>query len=79
MPFMTGFERSARKRELQNNMGLCLKLKFGEEGLRLLPEVLAIEDYEVLRSVFEAIETAARPDDLRRIWTRRRPKTGRRT
>ena len=46
-----------------------LRLKFGEPGLRLMPEIRAITDNERLQAIMQAIETAASPDDLRRIWT----------
>jgi hypothetical protein len=59
---------------------VSLEIKFGEEGLKLMPELRALEDHELLEAVLKAIRTAASPEDLRRIWARgRRPKKGRRT
>jgi hypothetical protein len=49
---------------------LGLKLKFGAEGLRLLPEVEQITDVEVLRAISQAIESATTPDDLRQVWSK---------
>ena len=50
-------------------------MKFGAEGLALMPELREIRDHELLGRVLHRIETAASPDDLRRVWTRkRRPK-----
>ena len=50
----------------------CLKLKFGAEGLELMPELREIQDHELLGKILDAIETAASPDELRRVWTRKR-------
>ncbi|NBD36823.1 MAG: hypothetical protein GVY30_12615 [Chloroflexi bacterium] len=47
---------------------LGLKLRFGDEGLRLLPEIYKIEDVDVLRTVHEALETVNTPADLRRFY-----------
>ena len=80
MPYMTSFERRARTEELLTGIEVGLKLRFGEEGLRLMPELRELYDHEVLRSVLHAIETAATPDELRRVWApKRRPKRGQRT
>lgn len=37
---------------------LGLKLKFGDEGLKLLPEINKIKDVELLQTIHDAIETA---------------------
>jgi hypothetical protein len=79
MPYITSIERSAMRKGMLHAIGLTLQRKFGEPGLQLLPELSEIRDYDLLLSVFEAIDTAASPDDLRRVWTRKRPKKGRRT
>jgi hypothetical protein len=68
MPFMTSFEWFARHDSLLEGIAVALKLKFGAEGPRLLPEIRDIEDVDVLRTVLQSIETAATPDDLRRVW-----------
>jgi len=48
--------------------------------LRLLPELRALQDRELLEEVLIAIETAASPDELRRIWApKRRSRKKRRT
>ena len=53
-------------------------MKFGAEGLELMPELREIQDHALLGKVLDRIETAASPDDLRRVWTRkRRPKAAR--
>jgi len=47
---------------------VALELRFGVDGLRLLPEIARIEDSNVLRAVLRSIKAAATPDDIRRIY-----------
>jgi len=46
-----------------------LKLKFGTDGLALLPDIRQIDDVQVLRTINRAIEEAASPEALRQIWS----------
>ncbi len=68
MPFMTTPERIEFRLGLSQGIEGMLKMKFGEPGLRLMPEIRKILEIEKLQAVIQAIETAASPDDLRRIW-----------
>jgi hypothetical protein len=70
---MTTPERLARTQELQAGIELGLELKFGAEGLQLMPEINQLTDVELLRAVRQAIMTAASPNELRRIWAPERP------
>ena len=80
MPYMTSFERLARTEELRAGIELGLELKFGTDGLKLMPEINEITEVEELRSIREAIKTASSPDAVRRVWApKRKPKKGRRT
>jgi hypothetical protein len=69
MPYITPTERLLMKKGLLKGIELGLKLKFGAEGLELLPEIRALSDLQVLDDVFEAIETATTPDQVRQIWS----------
>lgn len=80
MPFVSIAERVAREESLLEGIEVALKLKFADEGLLLMAELRELRDHEMLRSILRAIETAATPDELRRVWTRRRrPRKGRGT
>ena len=80
MPFITTPERLARRESYLAGIEVSLEIKFGAEGLALMPEIREIMDHEVLRDVLEAIRTADSPDDLRRVWSpKRQPKKRRRT
>lgn len=45
-----------------------LDLRFGVEGLRLLPEIATIASLPLLRAVQERLKTAQTPEELRRIY-----------
>ncbi len=75
MPYITTPERIGREEGRQQGLregllkavALGLKLKFGDEGLRLLPEIRTIDDVPKLESLLDAIEPALTVDDLRRV------------
>jgi hypothetical protein len=70
MPYVTSIERRARKESLLEGIEVSLEVKFGAEGLGLLPEIREIQDPYVLRTILQAIKTAASPEELRQVWTR---------
>jgi hypothetical protein len=75
MPYMSTLDRIAMKQGLLRGIEMCLKVKFGAEGMELMPELRQIRETALLEKVLDRIETAANPDDVRRVWTRkRRPK-----
>jgi hypothetical protein len=49
-----------------------LRMTFGAEGLELMPELRQIRDHELLRKALNRVDTAAGPNDLRRVRTRKR-------
>jgi hypothetical protein len=53
---------------LIDGISLGLELKFGVKGLRLLPEILKIQDVDVLRAIHEGLKTAKNLNQLRRIY-----------
>jgi hypothetical protein len=79
MPFIDTIDRIAMEQYLLQGLEVSLPLKFGVGGLELMPELREIHDHELLSAVLAAVPDAANPDDLRRLWTRKRrtKKTGR--
>ena len=68
MPYVTSIERSARREGLRKGIRSLLKVRFGEAGLNLMPEIEGIHDGELLEAILDALETANSPDDVRRLW-----------
>jgi predicted transposase YdaD len=76
MKYVTSIERNARKEgkeegkkeTLLKGISLGLRLKFGDKGRDLLPEIEVIEDVNILDAILEAIETTATVDELRQIY-----------
>jgi hypothetical protein len=52
-------------------MGIAslLKVRFGDEGLGLMPEIHEINEEDKLRAILKALETAANPDEVHRLWS----------
>jgi hypothetical protein len=78
MPFINIFERVGMEKGLLEGIEACLQMKFGDEGLKLMPELRELHDHVLLGKILHSIPEAASPDDLRRAWTRNRrsKKTG---
>jgi hypothetical protein len=72
MPFIDFVERRGLEKGLLQGIEVSLDVKFGAEGLELMPELRQIRDHVLLGKILARIKTAASPDDLRRVWTRKR-------
>ena len=82
MPYVTSVERIGMRKGMEQGIQqgqrqgllagirLGLKLRFGAEGVALLPELYHIEDVALLQAVQEALETVKTPDELRRLYQR---------
>jgi hypothetical protein len=68
MPYVTSIERLARCDGLRDGIEVLLKVRYGDEGLKLMPEIREILEEEKLREVLKARETAASPGAVRRLW-----------
>ncbi len=68
MPFITSFERWGIRKGPHKGIEACLKIKFRDEGLKLMPEIREIRDHELLEKILQAIDSATSPQDLRPIW-----------
>ncbi len=73
MKYVTSFERNVRREQLLKSIPVCLRLKFGSVGQSLLSEIENIEDWRVLETILEAIETTNTVSELRQIY---QPTTG---
>jgi hypothetical protein len=80
MPFITTPERIGMEKGLLEGIEVSLDVKFGAEGLALLPEIRELHGHEVLRAILQTIRKASRLDEVRRVLTRkRRSQKGRQT
>jgi predicted transposase/invertase (TIGR01784 family) len=80
MRYVTSIERDARKEgkeegkkegqkeALIKGISLGLRLKFGDSGQDLLPEIEAILDVDTLEAILEAIGTTATVNELRQTY-----------
>lgn len=84
MPYITSIERMGieqgraegldlglirgRREELLSAIELMLKIKFGEAGSALLPEISRIKEYTLLRQIRDGIWTVATVEELRRSY-----------
>jgi hypothetical protein len=73
MPFITTPERVGHRRGLRRGIESLLRVRFGEEGLKLMPEIQEVHEEEKLEAILKALETAASPDEVRRVWSPEAP------
>jgi hypothetical protein len=68
MPFVTSIERIGICKGLCRGIETALRIRFGDEGLRLMPEIQEIYEQEKLEAILTALETASSLDEVRRLW-----------
>ncbi|MFQ4143452.1 hypothetical protein [Chlorogloeopsis sp. ULAP02] len=68
MPYVTSVERIGIKKGLLEGIAIGLELKFGSEGLTILPEISQIQDVDILRAILTSIKTVNTLEELRRIY-----------
>jgi hypothetical protein len=68
MPFISTPERVAVWRGLHKGIESLLRVRFGSEGLKLMPEISQVLGEEKLTTILHALETATTPDEVRRLW-----------
>ena len=69
MPYITSIERVDYRRGLRKGIEAMLRARFGDDGLKLMPEITTVYDEAQLERILNVLETAAGPDDVRRIWS----------
>lgn len=76
MPYITSVQRIGRQEGrlegrldgLLKGIELGLKLKFGSQGLAVLPEISQIQDTNLLETILSGIETSTTIDELRSLY-----------
>ena len=56
------------KKGLLSGIAMGLELRFGDEGLQLLPEIQALDEIEILEVILAAIKTASSLEELRGVY-----------
>ena len=70
MPYVMSNERYEICKALYLGIETALRIRFGEEGLQqIMPEIRNLHDQNQLPAILKALETAASPEEVRRLWT----------
>lgn len=67
MPFISTPERVGFRKGLREGIRHALKIRFGSDGLELMPDIEAIHYEEQLRAILTSLETAADLEGVRRL------------
>ena len=68
MPYITSIERLGMRGECAAASKRCCDVRFGAEGLKLMPEIREIHEEEKLEAILQSLETAPSLDEVRRLW-----------
>jgi hypothetical protein len=74
MPFVTYADRYAESRGMVRGIQIALDVKFGSDGLSLMPLIDPIEDLSALNVIANAIKPATSVDDVRKVIPATTPK-----
>jgi hypothetical protein len=69
MPYVTSIERLALRRGMCRGIESLLRVRFADEGLKLMPEIREIYEEERLEAILTALETATSLEEVRRLWS----------
>jgi hypothetical protein len=70
MPFVTTPERVGRRAGMREGIETALKIRFGDAGTQLMPEIQEIHEEEKLRAILKALENSATSiEEVRRLWS----------
>jgi len=67
MPYITSIERLGIRKGLCKGIESLLKVRFNDEGLKLMPEIREIHEEEKLEAILKILETATSLDEVRRL------------
>lgn len=70
MPYVTSVERLAEQKGYEQGIEAVLRLRFGEGGLALMPEIRALSDVGLLQTILADAERVDNPSELRQLWLR---------
>jgi hypothetical protein len=73
MPFVSTPERYGRKLGMLEIIEDTLRLKFGEAGVALLPQIKALSDLEKIRAVFRVLVMVTSLDEVRQACAKAAP------
>ena len=68
MPFITSVQRVGRCEGMCEGIETALKIRFGAEGLKHMPEIRELYDEDQMRAILKALETATDLNEVRRLW-----------
>ncbi len=68
-PWYQEILNEGRREELLSGIELGLELKFGAQGLQLMPEISQITDLDVLKTICEGLRTINSLEEIRQIYT----------
>jgi hypothetical protein len=68
MPYITSIERLGRCRGMCRGIEALLHVRFGEEGLKLMPEIREIHEEEKLEAILQSLGAGVSLEDVRRVW-----------
>jgi hypothetical protein len=69
--WLEGFEKGwleGLRQGLLQTIEVCLHIKFGAAGMQMLPDIGNLTNVSKLDAVLQAIEKAASPEEVRRVW-----------
>ena len=69
MPYITSTERIWLGQGICRGIEALLEVRFGEEGLKLMPEIREIYEDQKLEAILQALKTATSLDEVRRLWS----------
>jgi hypothetical protein len=69
MPFITTPERVGRRAGMRVGIKTMLQFRFGEEGLKLMPDVEEVHEEERLLTILNVLNSPASIDEVRRLCT----------
>ena len=73
MPFITTPERVGLRRGLREGIQSVLELRFGLEGLKLMPDIENIHSEDQLRAILKTLNSAMNLEEVRRLTTSGNP------